>query len=102
MIKAILEAIGSFFEVYGLTILVACVTCICIGCLVELFKQSLLETDADKRADLFHQIAKIESDDLYWIPLYGNAGIAGVSSRVHNFVCDFRGITFQIENWTVD
>ena len=68
----------------------------------ELFDQSLLETDAAKRADLFHQIAKLESDDLYWIPLYGNAGIAGVSSRVHNFVCDYRGITFQIENWTVD
>ena len=68
----------------------------------ELFDQSLLETDPEKRADLFHQIAKLESDDLYWIPMYGNAGVAGVGERVQNFDCDFRGITFMIEKWTVD
>lgn len=68
----------------------------------ELFDQSLLETDPEKRADLFHQIAKLESEDLYWIPMYGNVGVAGVGSRVKNFDCDFRGITFMIEKWTVD
>ncbi len=67
----------------------------------ELFKQSLLETDVEKRADLFHQIAKLESDDLYWIPMYGTYGVCGVSQRVQNFVCDYRGITFQIEKWSV-
>ena len=35
------------------------------------------------------------------IPLYNRAGIAGLSDRVQNFVCDYRGITFQIEKWTV-
>lgn len=68
----------------------------------ELFNESLLETDVEKRADLFHQIAKLESDDLYWIPLYGTSSVAGVGSRVGNFSCDYRGITFTIENWTLN
>lgn len=67
----------------------------------ELFNQSLLATDPAERADIYHQIAKVESDDLYWIPMYGTTGVAGVSSRVQGFTCDFRGITFQIEKWNV-
>lgn len=67
----------------------------------ELFNQSLLATDPAERADVYHQIAKVESDDLYWIPMYGTTGVAGVGSRVQDFTCDFRGITFQIEKWNV-
>ena len=67
----------------------------------ELFNQSLLATDPEERADIYHQIAKVESDDLYWIPMYGTTGVAGVGSRVQDFTCDFRGITFQIEKWNV-
>ena len=67
----------------------------------ELFNQSLLATDPAERADIYHQIAKVESDDLYWIPRYGTTGVAGVGSRVQDFTCDFRGITFQIEKWNV-
>ena len=33
--------------------------------------------------------------------MYNRAGSAGVSQKVQNFVCDYRGITFQIEKWTV-
>lgn len=54
-----IEAIKSFFETYGTTILVAVISCVCIGCLVELFKQSLFsklekkyESDPDKLAKL--------------------------------------------------
>lgn len=54
-----IEAIKSFFETYGTTILVAVISCVCIGCLVELFKQSLFsklekkhEGDPDKLAKL--------------------------------------------------
>ena len=61
MIKAILEAIGSFFEVYGLTILVACVTCICIGCLVELFKQSLFSKLEKRYAADESKLAKLKT-----------------------------------------
>ena len=53
------EVIKSFFETYGTTILVAVISCVCIGCLVELFKQSLFsklekkhEGDPDKLAKL--------------------------------------------------
>ena len=67
----------------------------------ELFNQSLLATDPAERADIYHQIAKVESDDLYWIPMYGTTGVAGIGSRVQDFTCDFRGITFQIEKWNV-
>ena len=65
--------------------------------------QSLVHIGKDpaERADIYHQIAKVESDDLYWIPMYGTTGVAGISSRVQDFTCDFRGITFQIEKWNV-
>ena len=67
----------------------------------ELFQQQLLETDPDARADCFHQIAQIISDDVPWIPLYNKATSAGLSDRVQNFTADFRGINFQIEKWTL-
>ena len=67
----------------------------------ELFKQQLLETDPDARADCFHQIAKIISDDVPWIPMYNKATSAGLSDRVQNFTADFRGVNFQIEKWTL-
>lgn len=67
----------------------------------ELFQQQLLETDPDARADCFHQIAQIISDDVPWIPLYNKATSAGISDRVQNFTADFRGINFQIEKWTL-
>lgn len=67
----------------------------------ELFQQQLLETDPDARADCFHQIALIISDDVPWIPLYNKATSAGLSDRVQNFTADFRGINFQIEKWTL-
>ena len=67
----------------------------------ELFQQQLLETDPNARADCFHQIAQIISDDVPWIPLYNKATSAGLSDRVQNFTADFRGINFQIEKWTL-
>lgn len=67
----------------------------------QLFKDQLLLTDPDERAECFHKIADLISKDLPWIPLYNKAGIAGVSDKVQNFVCDFRGITFQIEKWNI-
>ncbi|MCI8565888.1 MAG: hypothetical protein HFI39_06155 [Lachnospiraceae bacterium] len=66
-----------------------------------LFKEQLLLSDPAERAECFHQIADLISQDIPWIPLYNRAGIAGLSDRVQNFVCDYRGITFQIEKWTV-
>lgn len=65
----------------------------------ELFKQQLLLTDPEERAECFHQIADLISNDIPWIPLYNKAGICGVSDRVQDFICDYRGITFQIEKW---
>ena len=68
----------------------------------ELFKLQLTQTDPDERAETFHRIAEIESNDLYWIPTYGNYATTGVSTRVKNFIADYRGVTFQIEKWSVD
>ncbi len=67
----------------------------------ELFKEQLLKSDPDERAECFHEIAELISQDIPWIPLYNKAGIAGVSDRVTDFVCDFRPITFMIERWNV-
>ncbi len=68
----------------------------------ELFKLQLSQTDPDERAATFHKIAEIESNDLYWIPTYGNYATTGVSTRVKDFIADYRGVTFQIEKWNVD
>ena len=67
----------------------------------QLFKDQLLLSDPDERAACFHQIVDLISQDIPWIPMYNRAGSAGVSQKVQNFVCDYRGITFQIEKWTV-
>ena len=68
----------------------------------ELFKLQLTQTDPDERAAPFHKIGEIESNDLYWIPTYSNAATTGVSSRVKDFIADYRGVTFQIEKWNVE
>ena len=62
---------------------------------------NIMSTFPDERAECFHKIADLISKDLPWIPLYNKAGIAGVSDKVQNFVCDYRGITFQIEKWNI-
>lgn len=67
----------------------------------QLFKDQLLMTDPDERAECFHKIAELISQDIPWIPLYNKAGVAGLNDKVQNFVCDFRGITFQIEKWSI-
>ena len=67
----------------------------------QLFKDQLLMSDPAERTACFNKIAELISQDVPWIPLYNKAGIAGLSNRVGNFCADFRGITFQIENWTV-
>lgn len=67
----------------------------------QLFKDQLLMTDPAERAECFHKIAELISQDIPWIPLYNKAGVAGLNDKVQNFVCDFRGITFQIEKWSI-
>ena len=41
----------------------------------QLFKDQLLLTDPDERAECFHKISDLISKDLPWIPLYNKAGI---------------------------
>ncbi|MDD3409270.1 MAG: ABC transporter substrate-binding protein [Eubacteriales bacterium] len=67
----------------------------------ELFAKQLVQTNPEERAATFHEIAKIISQDIPWIPLYGKNNVEGVSNRVQNYVADFRGITFQIEKWSL-
>ena len=67
----------------------------------ELFKLQLTQTDPEERAETFHKIADIESNDLYWIPTYSKAATTGVSDRVQDFIADYRGVTFQIEKWNI-
>jgi peptide/nickel transport system substrate-binding protein len=66
-----------------------------------LFAQSTQLTDPEERADCYHQIADLISQDIPWIPLYDMSSIVGVSSKVQNYVADFRGITYQIEKWSI-
>ncbi len=67
----------------------------------QLFKDQLLMDDPDERAECFHKIADLISQDVPWIPLYNKAGLVGLSNRVQDFACDYRGVTFQIEKWNI-
>lgn len=67
----------------------------------KLFNDQLFLTDPAERAECYHKISKIVSDDIPWIPLYGKKSLAGVNDKVQNFAADFRGITFQIEKWSI-
>jgi peptide/nickel transport system substrate-binding protein len=66
-----------------------------------LFAKSLTLTTLEEREACYHEIAAAISNDIPWIPLYGNLSVAGVSNKVQNFAADFRGITYQIEKWTI-
>ena len=68
----------------------------------ELFAKSITLTTLDERQACYREIAEAISSDIPWIPLYGNESIAGVSNKVKNFQADFRGITYQIEKWTIE
>lgn len=67
----------------------------------QLFEKQLYSTKPEERAECYHEIGKLISEDVPWIPLYGKKSLAGVSEKVQNFAADFRGITFQIEKWSV-
>lgn len=67
----------------------------------RLFTEQLLLTDPAEREACYHEIAEIVSNDIPWIPLYVKNQVAGLSDRVQGFVADYRGITFQIEKWTL-
>jgi len=67
----------------------------------DLLKKQLTLTDTAARADCFHQIADLVSKDIPWIPTYGQLSLTGVTKNVGNFACDYRGVTFQIEKWTM-
>lgn len=67
----------------------------------KLFNDQLFLTNPEERAECYHKISKIVSDDIPWIPLYGKKSLAGVNDKVQNFAADFRGITFQIEKWSI-
>lgn len=56
-----LETIATFFETYGVTILVAVVSCVCVGCLVEIFKQSLFSKMEAKLVDNPDKLAKVKT-----------------------------------------
>lgn len=56
-----IEALTGFFEMYGKTILVGVVACICVGCLVEIFKQSLFSKMEKKYKDDEARLAKIKT-----------------------------------------
>lgn len=67
----------------------------------QMFKDQLLMSDPDERAECFHKIAEQISQDIPWIPLYNKTASCGVNDKVQDFVADYRGITFQIEKWNV-
>ncbi len=67
----------------------------------QLFKDQLLMDNPEERAQCFHKIADQISKDVPWIPLYNKAGLTGLSNRVQDFACDYRGVTFQIEKWNI-
>ena len=56
-----LNALESFFSTYGLTIGVGVIACVCIGCLVEIFKQSLFSRMEEKYKDDPDKLAKIKT-----------------------------------------
>ena len=56
-----IEAIGAFFNEYGLTILIGVISCICVGCLVEIFKQSVFSKLEEKYKDDPDKLTKIKT-----------------------------------------
>ena len=55
------ETIGKFFETYCLTLVAAIVACVCVGCLVEIFKQSLFTKMEEKYKDNPDKLTKIKT-----------------------------------------
>ncbi|WP_058300721.1 peptide-binding protein [Gorillibacterium timonense] len=67
----------------------------------ELFEKELSQTNQDERTATFHEIGKILSDDIPWIPIYGQKTVFTANKRVQNFNPDFRGVSFDAKDWSV-
>ncbi|MEO3945867.1 peptide-binding protein [Gorillibacterium sp. CAU 1737] len=67
----------------------------------ELFDKELAETDPQKRTATFHEIGKTLSDDVPWIPIYGQKTVFAAGKKVQGFNPDFRGVSFNAKDWSL-
>ncbi|MDG0811433.1 peptide-binding protein [Cohnella rhizosphaerae] len=66
-----------------------------------LFDQELTQTNQDERTSTFHEIAKILSDDVPWIPIYGQKSVFASNKKIEGFDPDFRGVSFNAKDWSL-
>jgi peptide/nickel transport system substrate-binding protein len=74
---------------------------ICDPELDKLFADQAVETNADKRVEMFHQISKIIYDKVYWLGLFPDPDLWSVGPRLQNV--KFSGVTplFNSAEWDV-
>lgn len=56
-----IESINSFFNAYWVTLVVGLVACVCVSCLVELFKQSVFTKIEEKYEGNNEKLAKVKT-----------------------------------------
>ncbi|THF84558.1 peptide-binding protein [Cohnella fermenti] len=68
----------------------------------ELFDKELTQTDQTERTATFHEIGKVLSDDVPWIPIYGQKTVFAANKKIANFNPDFRGVSFNAKDWSLN
>lgn len=66
----------------------------------ELMDAQLVATDFAERQSLFHAISEQLVSEQVWIPLYYQKLSFVANTRVDGFEPDYRGFTFNAENWS--
>jgi peptide/nickel transport system substrate-binding protein len=74
---------------------------VCDEELDQLFQDQLVEADANKRAEIFHQITKIMHEKVYYLGMWEDPDVWIVSPRLSGYL--FSGITpfYNMMDWDV-
>lgn len=60
------------------------------------------EVDAEARKQMFWQIGEELAEEEPWIPIYSQSSAFVSNVKVKNFDPDFRGVTFNAEDWYIE
>jgi peptide/nickel transport system substrate-binding protein len=67
----------------------------------RLFDAQLTATDFERRQDIFWDISEHIVSRQVWLPLYYQKMSYASNERIGGFEADFRGLTFNAEEWYV-
>lgn len=67
-----------------------------------LLEKQIAQIDPKERQKTFFEIGKIFAEDEPWIPIYGQKSVFASNKKLQGFNPDFRGVTFNAKDWSLN